>query len=522
MVKDLYCSYYTDSDAILNYMIQKLSVENGDLILEPAAGSGSFIDALLECKKSIRIDALDVNEEAIALLSEKYNNNDIVSVRKTDTLFDHILDTFSSTDVWLKLTDTLLDDQLDMFAHTGGHYDKVIGNPPYGAWQDYEKRAQLKLKYAGHYVKETYSLFLLRCISVLKMGGALCFIVPDTFLFLNMHKRLREVLLTKTAISEIVIFPSKFFPGVCFGYSNLSIITLKRATREEAISNTVSVFKGFKDVAELCNFPNGIDRYNFTQSEILAQKDCKFVLTNGFSSGAMANVHYKLGDIANIVTGFYCGDNSKYLRCRDRSVKGSKNYECVSPADVRECSSEFGIDTLDEVFIPYIKSVSRRRYIGSSDEWYVRWDKAAIEEYHNNRKARFQNSQFYFKEGIAIPMVKSKSIKATLINNRVFDQSVVGIFPKDNKYLYYILAMMNSDVVSSLIHVINPTANNSANYIKDIPFIFPNDSDLATINDYVKSIIERGGLDDDIQNDDTHSKIDSIIDNIYTVLSPGA
>ena len=85
-------------------------------------------------------------------------------------MLDERLDAFGIPELWLKRTDTLVDEQLDCFGAIGGHYDKVIGNPPYGAWQDYDKRDLLKKKYPSQYVKETYSLFLLRCISVLKIG----------------------------------------------------------------------------------------------------------------------------------------------------------------------------------------------------------------------------------------------------------------------------------------------------------------------------------------------------------------
>ena len=249
-MKDLFCSYYTNSKEITSYMAAKLNVVDSDVILEPSAGEGTFIDEVLESNKTVQIDALDINAEAIAILKKKYENNPAVVVRETDTLLDEQLDNYSVSQLWLKQTDTLFDRQLDLFGTLGGHYSKVIGNPPYGAWQDYDKRDILKKKFAGHYVKETYSLFLLRCISVLKMHGILSFIIPDTYLFLNMHSRLREVLFTNTKIDEVLIFPSKFFPGVSFGYSNLSIITLERCGNNEALNNTFRVIQGFKSPDE--------------------------------------------------------------------------------------------------------------------------------------------------------------------------------------------------------------------------------------------------------------------------------
>lgn len=64
------------------------------------------------------------------------------------------------------------------------------------------------------------------------------------------------------------------------------------------------------------------------------------------------------------------------------------------------------------------------------------------------------------------------------MRDRVFDQSIVGIFPKESSKLYYILALMNSDAINNLIHAINPSANNSANYIKQLPYIEPSKKSL--------------------------------------------
>jgi Methylase of polypeptide chain release factors len=123
-------------------------------VLEPSAGDGVFIDKLLSQNPNIRIDALDLNQKAVEILKEKYVDKQNVKVSQTDTL---------------------IDEKLDEYVVKGGGYDRIIGNPPYGGWLDYDKRVELKMKYNGHYAKETYSLFLLRCVSLLKTKGKLTF-----------------------------------------------------------------------------------------------------------------------------------------------------------------------------------------------------------------------------------------------------------------------------------------------------------------------------------------------------------
>lgn len=213
--------------------------------------------------------------------------------------------------------------------------------------------------------------------------------------------------------------------------------------------------------------------YDLMQSDIFSNEQHRFILAGTNVTSTIKDTTCKLGDVADIVTGFYTGDNRRFIRALDDSVKGSKNYDKIDQDLVYNCASLNGIPSVDEGYIPYIKSSSPTRYGRMLDTWFVRWDEDTIKYYNNSKKARFQNAFFYFKRGIAIPMVKSSQIKAFLIENRVFDQSIVGIFPKDSSKLLYILALMNSDAINELLHVINPTANNSANYVKQIPYKEP-------------------------------------------------
>ena len=520
-MKDLFCSYYTNSADITSYMATRLGVEEGDIILEPSAGEGTFIDEIICSGKNVHIDALDIDERAIAILHEKYKNNPAIAVRKADTLFDSELDTYDIMRLWLKQTDTLTDEELDYFSMVGGHYSKVIGNPPYGAWQGYERRDLLKKKYVGHYVKETYSLFLLRCISVLKLHGRLSFIIPDTFLYLNMHSRLREVLLTKTKIEEILIFPSNFFPGVSFGYSNLSIITLERCETNLAQENRINIFQGFRSSYEFHYTlnsenltPSHIKKYSLRQADILNMSKCRFVFGESKHISLLNSGEKTLGDVANIVTGFYTGNNKKFIRVLNESVRGAKGYNEIDVEKVYDCTSTAGIDVTDG-YVPYIKSSSKRRYLREKDEWFVKWDCPTIKFYHTDKKARFQNSSFYFKTGVGIPMVKSSTIKAFLMQDRVFDQSIVGIFPQNPDNLYYLLALMNSDTINNLIHVINPTANNSANYIRQLPYIEPSAELKNTISVLVKQIIALLQDGKDNEANIVHKKINDFICEIY-------
>ncbi|MGV3205652.1 hypothetical protein HO483_07005 [Streptococcus suis] len=108
-------------------------------------------------------------------------------------------------------------------------------------------------------------------------------------------------------------------------------------------------------------------------------------------------------------------------------------------------------------------------------------------------------------------MLKSKKVRACLIEDSVFDQSIVGIFPKKSSDLLFILALLNSAIVNEIIHSINPTVNNSANYLKRIPIPKINEIDRQQLNKLVLGIVDN--------HEDNQRELDELFDRLYAKLS---
>jgi adenine-specific DNA-methyltransferase len=500
MIKEAkkYQAFYTKSTPIVDYMVNKLLLMPTDKVFEPCGGDGVFIEAILDANEFANIDICELNPTSIAVLQHKFSSFQNVSIRECDTL---------------------LDNDLSFNSNFGGYYDKIIANPPYGAWQDLEKRAILKKMYSDLYAKESYALFLFRCIELLKEDGILSFIIPDTFLNLHMHKAIRKHILTKTKIVDLALFPSSFFTGVNFGYANLSIITLqKTSNQKECLANSFNVLTNFSTVEQLAEInKDELSVYSFSQQEIFSNPDYAFLISDNTSiSKAINEAVLKVGDIANCVTGFYSGDDKTFLQVNSPDLKNGKNYDLIDPNKInREYKNVTnileGIDS-EKHFLPIVKG-GNTRYL-KPEGWFMNWSKEAVLHYKKGKKARFQNPQYYFKFGVGVPMISSSSITASLIENKLFDQSIVGIFPKDESLTYYLLAFFNSPTCNKLIRTINPSANNPANYIKKIPFIAPTDGQKELINSTVQSILEsiatQGHYNEDMEN-----TLHKIIEQIY-------
>lgn len=469
-----YQAFYTKSTPIVDYMVNQLSLQASDKIFEPCGGDGVFVEAILSKNEFAHIDICELNPNSVEILNDKFSGYPNVSIRECDTL---------------------LDSELNFNSCFGGIYDKIVANPPYGAWQDYEKRTVLKKMYPELYTKESYGLFLYRCIELLKEDGILSFIIPDTFLNLHMHKALRKHILNKTQIVELALFPSSFFPGVNFGYANLSIITLrKKSDYKQCLKNSFTVINGFEDVEQLNDIgKENLNTYSFKQEDVLNNPDHAFLIAENSNVLKLINQsNLKVGDIADCVTGFYSGDDKRFLKVISPELKNGKNYDIVNVESINtdyKNNTEIlnGIEN-EQHFLPIVKG-GNTKYL-KPESWFMNWSVEAVQHYKTNKKSRFQNSKYYFKFGIGVPMISSSSITASLIENKLFDQSIVGVFPKDESLTYYLLAFFNSPTCNKLIRTINPSANNPANYIKKIPFIIPEKTVLELIIEKTKSIVD--------------------------------
>jgi adenine-specific DNA-methyltransferase len=483
----IFQAYYTKSEPIVTYMVDLLGLNGTETIFEPCAGDGVFLDPILDKYETVKVDAFELNLAAYNNLKNKYSDLENVSVKQTDTLTD-------------------LD--LEFLCSMGGKYDAVIANPPYGAWRNTEDRASLKRRFNGFYAKESYSLFLYRSIESLNEGGKLVFIIPDTYLNLNMHKDIRKYILTHTKIKEISLFPSSYFPGVNFGYANLSIIALEKCGKASSnLNNSFNIYKDFKSVDELGkNNLQHLTKLIFRQEDVL-NNDGHIFLTNKNQnvSDTIRTTELTIGDICDCATGFYSGSDKDRLKVLSKSIRNSKKYDEVDKTKITfECISRplDGIDN-EKIYVPIVKGGNVKYF--KADNWFMEWSKEIVDFYKKDKKARYQNSSYYFRKGIAVPMVSSTSITGAIIENRLFDQSIVGIFPKNEKLIYYLLAFFNSPTCNKLIRTINPSTNNSSNYIKKIPFVIPKPEQEKLITENIKQIIEQvklsGNYDLELENE---------------------
>lgn len=473
-------AHYTRSTEIVTYMVAKLKASAEHFIWEPCAGGGDLIEGVLQLVPFAQIHASEINPEAAAVLEKRFSTKERIKIAVEDALEFSAHNLFGSRNI-----------------------HRIIANPPYGAWQDEERRVQHKKRFPSLYVKDTYAVFLYHCLQQLETGGRLVFIMPETFLWLHRHEFLRRHLLLNTQIEEIALFPSKFFPGVNFGYAGLCILTLVKD--EPAKGSTIRVFRSLESPSALLNLAAGqtkgceflkIDQLSLLQNDAASLRLAPDEHTD--SLGVQ-----QLGDLASVVTGFYSGNDRQWVRKADQNTRNGKHIEIVDQGLVYRRAAAPSLDGIRDIhhFIPIMRGGAAAFYKPTT--YYLDWSTAAVAEYRRKgpNPARFQNSRFYFRQGIGVPMVKSSRMSAALIDNRVFDQGIVGIFPNDETLTLFLLGFLNTNLATRLTMEINPTANNSANYLKRLPIVLPTPEELDRANMLVSKILTFLHAGDDVPSE---------------------
>lgn len=466
-------AFYTRSRPIVDYMIGQVALDaDGLTVLEPSAGDGQFVAALLATGRSPRVTAFEIDPAAVALLESRFSG--AATILQKNTILERVSP---------RRAETRPEDRL--------RFQRVIGNPPYGAALTPAEKRHYRSAYPMAYGSETYGLFLINAIERLEEGGILCFILPDTFLNLTWHKGLRAFILQTCKIRGLTLCATSLFPGARFQYAGLCIITLQRCSDAGArSSNQMRLISRVTEEAQLHalthgGLPAGLTAETVTQAEYETFAEQRFFVGVPASIRVLFDQHpLTVGDLCECKTGFVSGENARFLaRCEQIPA------ELVLHRDLTPAERETGIEG-PNCWVPVMKG-GKGRYF-RRPTMVANWSVEALAQLRASPKARLQNSRFYFREGICMPLVASGAPQARLLmKGWLFDQSDNGYFPLNPAHRLFLLGLFNSQLFYYLLKkVINPTANATVNYVKQVPAVLPAPPELERIEGLVSRLVQ--------------------------------
>lgn len=234
-------------EPVIRFCVDIIKPQMDELIIDPACGSGGFLNASLQYiiknNKGVNIKeiiannvfGLDINKSIariakMKLLLEANGKSNIICTNSLDD-FDEILLSLSN------LTTNTIDNGFDV----------LLTNPPFGTVGRITNTKILsrfdlghKWKYDGNYHIKTSTiqnsqvaeiLFIERCLQFLKEGGRLGIVLPNGHFENSSLEYLREYIKTKASILAIINLPQETFIPYGTGVKT-SLLFLEKTTLE--------------------------------------------------------------------------------------------------------------------------------------------------------------------------------------------------------------------------------------------------------------------------------------------------
>ena len=260
-------------------------------IVDPSCGSGSFlikvydylvrlsseqkVDGMIETSRDIPYDkkieliqnhiyGVDLDPKAIEIsqlnlflkTAEKNKHLPVIQdkIKRGNSLIDNREIEYATAFNWKKEFSDVMDK---------GGFDVIIGNPPWvftrgqhftdkhkKYFDDYVKSLGILQEKKGKNIQSgklnLYSLFILRCIPLMKDNGYLGFVIPNNILRTTTYDLVRKNILDTCKIITVVDLSSGVFEGVTA--SSIILILQKTANKEDRDSNETRIIYDVKDL----------------------------------------------------------------------------------------------------------------------------------------------------------------------------------------------------------------------------------------------------------------------------------
>jgi adenine-specific DNA-methyltransferase len=258
--------YALTPDTAVDLMVGKLfrtgAPASDATVLDPGCGNGVFLDGVIRWCESRNIEiprmvGIDSDPARVAFCRERFAGIEKIEIRNADFLLTQF-----------------------------GHFDYIIGNPPYVAITGLSSSE--RGDYRQHYVTaqgrfDLYLLFFERALSLLNPEGRLVFITPEKFLYVKTAAPLRK-LLNDENVDELHFVDEETF-GDLVTYPLISTITKERPRGETRIrlrDNTTRIVRLPADASSWLPAVLGAER----DTESLTLEDICVRVSCGVATGA--------------------------------------------------------------------------------------------------------------------------------------------------------------------------------------------------------------------------------------------
>ena len=365
-------------------------------------------------------------------------------------------------------------------------FDIVIGNPPYITYRGKEKNSisdselnNLIATYthSAEYKVNSYALFTEAGINICNNRGIISYIIPSTILQNDYLKKIREFLICRNQIKEIVSFSNKVFDAV----TDSIILRCKKGF----VENNTMLFKRVSDLSLVPTEEKEFVTGEWDKSDKLYVIDLKSTSADSAIFSKMEASGLKLEDYYKVYVGIVAKGIKQFLSSTKDTIHYKKYLQGKHIAPYQIIFKSVYIN-----FIPELLHSNTDQFV------YEQKEKILVRKTGNILMASLDSEQYYT------------------------DQSLYNLYLKPNKWYSnkVLLAILNSKLLNYYYNKKLITNADVFPYIKGVHLkMFPlphlSDGIESELSDLVDSIIQHKK-----QNIDTSvicNKIDALVYQLY-------
>ena len=374
-------------------------------------------------------------------------------------------------------------------------YDVTITNPPYMG----NKGMNLKLK---NYLKDNFkdtqkdfsTVFMDRSFTFTKDNGFIAMINIPVWMFISSYENLRHRIIEEKLFINMLHLGRGIF-GSDFG-------TVTFVLKNNFINNYKSIFK------QLYEDKGAVESITKKENMFFANENTHAISQSNFNKIYGSPIAYwleenmfnifedipTLNTVAEPKQGLATSNNKKFLRFWYEVDINKTSFHTNSHEDALNSKKKWFACTKGGPF---------RKWYGNND-YVVDWEnngqemkETVMKKYTYLKTPDFviKNQQYYFKKGITWSTITNSKNSFRYCTYGFIPETKGSIcYPIDENNLYYIIAMLNSNISEKFVQVLSPTIDLHEGPLGRIPFLL-NKELFSDITDISKKSIELCKLD---------------------------
>ena len=355
-------------------------------------------------------------------------------------------------------------------------YDIMITNPPYlGVATLGNEVKSYAIKHYPNSRNDMFAMFMET--DFVKENGYMAMINMHTWMFISSYKDLRLKFIKEKTLINMVHTGAYTFEGLSDTALATTFVYQNRASElQKSLFIRLAEIYSFEDKKN--EFFNKSNYYYLDVNNFLKVPGYPYIYFVNEKIMNLFKYGRKIKETFPLKQGLATGDNETFVRYWHEVDYNDIKFDSESIEDAINSGYKW---------FPYNKGGNFRKWYGMN-EYVISFDKDSYNKLLNQGN-KLPSRQYYFKKGITWSLFGFENFGVRYKDKGfLFDVSGSSMFP-DDKYLYYTLAFLCSNVAFKLLSYLAPTVNFQVGNIGDLPIII-DESKIDIIDKYANKCIE--------------------------------